>query len=121
MRDDVRKFYHSRGTEIQFETDQDSTDFMKCIDLVRIKEKETFSKYDVLAIGTSGGRLDQIMSNIHYLYKLKDERKIYLLSDKNMSFLLNKVRNIKINMNSNTVMINFKIKNLYLFFFFNYC
>ncbi|CAG8482940.1 12148_t:CDS:2 [Funneliformis mosseae] len=90
LRDDVRSYYHSKGTEIQCEPEQESTDFMKCINLVRIKEEENFSKYDVLAIGSSGGRLDQIMSNIHYLYKLRDERKIFLVSDKNMSFLLKK-------------------------------
>ncbi|CAI2172727.1 15946_t:CDS:2 [Funneliformis geosporum] len=90
LRDDVRNYYHSKGTEIQCEIEQESTDFMKCINLVRIKEKATISKYDVLAIGSSGGRLDHIMSNIHYLYKLRDERKIFLLSDKNMSFLLQK-------------------------------
>lgn len=66
---------------------------MKCIDLISIKEEEEekSSKYDVLAIGASGGRFDHIMSNIHYLYKLKDERKIYLLSEKNLIFLLDKV------------------------------
>ena len=94
MRDDVRNFYRSRGTEIQCDSGQEDTDFMKCIDLINIKEEETSLKYDILAMGAFGGRFDQTMSNIHYLYKFKDERKIYLLSEKNMTFLLNKVRNI---------------------------
>ncbi|CAG8724577.1 20336_t:CDS:2 [Rhizophagus irregularis] len=68
LRDDVRHFFHSQGTVIQLESGQESTDFMK----------------------SSGGRFDHIMSNIHYLYKLKDERKIYLLSEKNLIFLLDK-------------------------------
>jgi len=97
LRDDVRNFFLSRGTEIQRDPDQESTDFMKCIDLISIKEEENSSKYDVLAIGAFGGRFDQTMSNIHYLYKLKDERKIYLLSDKTMTFLLDKVRKSKNN------------------------
>ncbi|CAB4384474.1 unnamed protein product [Rhizophagus irregularis] len=92
LRDDVRHFFHSQGTVIQLESGQESTDFMKCIDLISIKEEEEekSSKYDVLAIGASGGRFDHIMSNIHYLYKLKYERKIYLLSEKNLIFLLDK-------------------------------
>ncbi|GBB90504.1 hypothetical protein RclHR1_01750003 [Rhizophagus clarus] len=94
LRDDVHQFFFLKGTEVQHVSEQDSTDFMKCIDLISIKEEkeevENSSKYNVLAIGAFGGRFDQTMSNIHYLYKLKDERKIYLLSDKNMTFLLDK-------------------------------
>ncbi|RIA97986.1 thiamine pyrophosphokinase 1-like protein [Glomus cerebriforme] len=90
LRDDVRKFYYSQGTDIQHEPEQESTDFMKCINLVSFKEEENSLKYDVIAIGAFGGRFDQTMSNIHYLYKLKDERKIYLISDKNLAFLLDK-------------------------------
>jgi thiamine pyrophosphokinase len=97
LREDVRHFFYSQETEIQQESEQKSTDFMKCIKLISIKEEEeeNSSKYDVLAIGAFGGRFDQTMSNIHYLYKLKDERKIYLLSDNNMTFLLDKVRKKK--------------------------
>ena len=93
LRDDVREFYQSRGTEIQYEPEQDSTDFKKCVDLISTREEGTSLKYDVLAIGALGGRFDQMMSHVHYLYKLKDERKVYLLSDKIMIFLLDKVRN----------------------------
>ena len=101
LRDDVRDFYHSQGTEIQCESEQESTDFMKCIDLINIKEEETSLKYDILAMGAFGGRFDQTMSNIHYLYKLKDERRIYLLSDKNMAFLLERVRSQERNTTKN--------------------
>ncbi|RHZ79632.1 hypothetical protein Glove_143g46 [Diversispora epigaea] len=93
LRDDVRKFYISRGTVVQQDPDQNTTDFMKCIDLIRKKELESSEpslKYEIIALGAFGGRVDQAMSNIHYLYKLKDERRIYLWSDQNMAFLLNK-------------------------------
>ncbi|KAF0498708.1 thiamine pyrophosphokinase [Gigaspora margarita] len=63
---------------------------MKCIELVRRKERESSVKHEIVALGTFGGRVDQAMSNIHYLYKLKNERRIYLLSDQNMTILLDK-------------------------------
>ncbi|CAG8573340.1 16722_t:CDS:2 [Acaulospora morrowiae] len=90
LRDDVRKFYISQGTEIQRDADQDSTDFMKCIELIRKKEQEFSIKYDVVALGALGGRVDQAMSIIHYMYKLKSERIIYFLSDQSMTILLDK-------------------------------
>ncbi|CAG8772999.1 47_t:CDS:2, partial [Racocetra persica] len=111
LRDDVRDFYISKvskhsiysfskyiteqkaivkGTEVEQDPDQNSTDFMKCIELVRRKESESSVKHEIVALGTFGGRVDQAMSNIHYLYKLKNERRIYLLSDQNMTILLDK-------------------------------
>ncbi|CAG8677418.1 2712_t:CDS:2 [Cetraspora pellucida] len=85
LRDDVRDFYSSK---VEQDPDQNSTDFMKCIELVRRKESSV--KHEIVALGTFGGRVDQAMSNIHYLYKLKNERRIYLLSDQNMTILLDK-------------------------------
>ncbi|CAG8518152.1 3141_t:CDS:2 [Diversispora eburnea] len=58
LRDDVRKFYISRGTEVQQDPDQNTTDFMKCIDLVRKKEQESSEpslKYEIIALGAFGG------------------------------------------------------------------
>ena len=63
---------------------------MKCIEVIRSRENDN-SKYEVIALGAIGGRFDHSMSNIHYLHKLKDERRMYLLSDVNMTFLLDKV------------------------------
>ncbi|CAG8816730.1 30406_t:CDS:2, partial [Gigaspora margarita] len=94
LRDDVKDFYISKlldkGAEVERDPDQNSTDFMKCIELVRRKERESSVKHEIVALGTFGGRVDQAMSNIHYLYKLKNERRIYLLSDQNMTILLDK-------------------------------
>ncbi|CAG8605811.1 4090_t:CDS:2 [Paraglomus brasilianum] len=89
LRDDVREYYLSKGTIIINNPDQDETDLMKCIEVIRSRENDN-SKYDVIALGAIGGRFDHSMSNIHYLHKLKDERRIYLLSDVNMTFLLDK-------------------------------
>ncbi|CAJ0922897.1 2660_t:CDS:2 [Entrophospora sp. SA101] len=72
LRDDVRDFFDKNGVLIEEDKDQNSTDFKK------------------LALGATGGRFDQAMSHINYLHQLKNQHQIYLLSNENIIFLLDK-------------------------------
>lgn len=98
----------------------DSTDFMKCIHLVRERDPKptkaiTFSSATVditsttteslhysqeerqinnlavVALGGTGGRFDQTMSSIHHLYLLYHERHATLVSDESIVVLLGPV------------------------------
>ncbi|KAG9287741.1 hypothetical protein G9A89_004144 [Geosiphon pyriformis] len=97
---EVANYYMSKGAEIEGKSeDQDSTDFEKCIALIdhiehKNRQKEQLLtpvlKYDVVALGALGGRLDQTISSIHILHKMKDERDIYLVSQDDVAILLDK-------------------------------
>ncbi|CAO3697151.1 unnamed protein product [Rhizopus stolonifer] len=65
---------------------------MKCIKLLKEKEKENNELYDIVATSALGGRFDQTMSSIHVLYLLKDQvkRKAVLVSDESLTVLLDK-------------------------------
>ncbi|CEJ05460.1 hypothetical protein G6F70_001320 [Rhizopus microsporus] len=92
IRPDVREFYESKNVKITKIHEQDSTDFMKCVYLLQEKEQERNEIYDIVATPALGGRFDQTMSSIHVLYLLKDQikRKVILVSDENMTVLLDK-------------------------------
>ncbi|KAK9710843.1 thiamine pyrophosphokinase [Basidiobolus ranarum] len=91
LRPEVKEFYEKKGVIIQKNEDQDSTDFTKCVNIIREKEKERSGiLYDIVGMGAIGGRFDQTMSSIQMLHVLKDERKVYLISDDSSTFLLDK-------------------------------
>lgn len=50
-------------------------------------------QYDIVATPALGGRFDQTISNIHLLYTVKDHvgRRAILVSDENLTMLLDKV------------------------------
>ncbi|CAO3674571.1 unnamed protein product [Umbelopsis ramanniana] len=94
LRKDVREYYESKNIEVSQDHDQYSTDFMKCISLLRKKEtsdeNEHGIKYDIVAFPALGGRFDQTIASINQLYFLKDEidRQTLLVSDENLTILL---------------------------------
>ncbi|KAI8992495.1 thiamine pyrophosphokinase [Pilobolus umbonatus] len=90
IRTEVESYYQSKGVTITRVSEQDSTDFMKCVYLLQEKEKEDKRKYDIVALPALSGRFDQTMANINLLYMMKDEieRKFSLISDENITLLL---------------------------------
>ncbi|KAL0093625.1 thiamine pyrophosphokinase [Phycomyces blakesleeanus] len=91
IRPEVRAFYEAKAiTRIE---DQNSTDFTKCVCLM--KEKETklgIKDLDVVAMSAIGGRFDQTIASINTLYFMKHEknRHYVLVSDENLTILLDK-------------------------------
>ncbi|ORY08261.1 thiamin pyrophosphokinase 1 [Basidiobolus meristosporus CBS 931.73] len=92
IRPEVKEFYEKKGVTIKKVEDQYSTDFTKCVNIVRERELERPNEtpYDIVGMGAIGGRFDQTMSSIQMLHMLKDERKVYLISDDSSTFLLDK-------------------------------
>ncbi|KAF9367303.1 hypothetical protein CPB97_005965, partial [Podila verticillata] len=106
LRDDVRDYYASKGVTVEKIGDQDSTDFTKCIELVRERdliqsstaaqgnqdtttstpshEQLQSQNLNVVVLGGLGGRFDQTMSSIHHLYILSRERLATLVSDESI-------------------------------------
>lgn len=99
--------------------DEYSTDFMKCVELVRARdpspssslttegstasaitsqapdhkalEERRASNLGIIALGGTGGRFDQSMSSIHHLYILNQERQATLVSDESIVVVLGAV------------------------------
>ncbi|KAI8051918.1 thiamine Pyrophosphokinase 1 [Gilbertella persicaria] len=92
IRPDVHAYYESKQVKITRVSDQDSTDFMKCVALLHEKEKTQGQIYDIVATPAFGGRFDQTMHNVNLLYTLNDqsERRTILVSDENLTMLLDK-------------------------------
>ena len=66
IRDDVRSFYSNIGVPVtDLSHDQDSTDLMKCLEVVNVRTP-AFSH--IVALGTQGGRLDHILGNLSILH-----------------------------------------------------
>lgn len=102
-----------QGVNVDSCPDQDSTDFMKCVELVRaldpspsssaspsilssettaeILEKKQKVNLGVVALGGNGGRFDQTMSSIHHLYILNRERHACLVSNDSLIVVLGPV------------------------------
>lgn len=107
LRSDVREYYNSKGVNVTQDHDQLSTDFMKCISLLRKTEAESASKAnsnsgntpkknDIVAFPALGGRFDQTIASINQLYFMKDEtdRQLLLVSDENLTILLDEGKHI---------------------------
>ncbi|KAG0261335.1 hypothetical protein BG011_001109 [Mortierella polycephala] len=117
LRDIVKDYYLAKGVPVERVSDQDSTDFMKCVDLVRDRDPQLESsastsspdladssvprdevqktgkgnygsKLGIVALGGIGGRFDQSMSSIHYLYILNRERQAVLVSNESIVVVL---------------------------------
>ncbi|KAI8078839.1 thiamine pyrophosphokinase [Halteromyces radiatus] len=92
IRPEVQSYYASKNVPITKISDENSTDFMKCVELLKEKEKQLNQVFDIVATPALGGRFDQTIANINMLYFMKDqiERKVILLSDENLTVLLDK-------------------------------
>ncbi|KAF9954291.1 hypothetical protein BGZ65_004139 [Modicella reniformis] len=95
LRDSVKEYYLSKNVSVESDGNQETTDFMKCIELVdresssfTSSESQQQSNLSVVALGGSGGRFDQSMSNIHYLYVLNRERNATLITDESIVIVL---------------------------------
>ncbi|KAL2173180.1 thiamine pyrophosphokinase [Thermothelomyces heterothallicus CBS 202.75] len=98
----ARAYYESRGdderqnkTLVIRDPDQESTDFGKAVAYVRqhYGPRDGAPPIDIVAIGGLGGRVDQGLSQLHYLYRFQAEPgyaqgRMYLFSGESLTFLL---------------------------------
>jgi len=110
VRPGVLEFYRGKGVRIFKDTDQDSTDLMKCLKFITesemletaVKQRvpdlpEPFdSDIDIVLLGGLGGRADQAFSQLHYLYITATPssyiwaRDVYLITMESVIFVLEK-------------------------------
>ncbi|KAF9161011.1 cAMP-dependent protein kinase subunit [Actinomortierella ambigua] len=88
LRSGVQDYYMSKHVRVERVDDQVSTDFMKCVELARTHDPKDGEAIGVVALGGTGGRFDQCMSSIHYLYALYKERPVTLISDESIIIAL---------------------------------
>jgi thiamine pyrophosphokinase len=65
IRPAVREFYKSQRTVVEHDSDQDSTDFMKC---VKFAKQHLAPEFDLIVMGGLGGRVDQSFHSLHHLF-----------------------------------------------------
>jgi thiamine pyrophosphokinase len=59
LRDDVKAYYESMGSKIQYIDNQDNTDFEKIINSIDSIETDNGNRdYNIVAEGAFGGRMD---------------------------------------------------------------
>ncbi|KAI9314269.1 thiamine pyrophosphokinase [Dichotomocladium elegans] len=92
LRPDVRAFYEQKGVSVLGFDEQMTTDFEKCINVLKEREIKIDRVYDLVVTPTLGGRFDQVISNINVLYKMlpEVERRVLLVSNENLTVLLDK-------------------------------
>ncbi|KAF2265950.1 thiamine pyrophosphokinase [Lojkania enalia] len=95
LRNDVRKYYASRGVEVIQDHDQYSTDFGKA--MMKISSVRQFSpRREVLVLGTLGGRVDQGLGLLHELIREETRDpmlRLWLFSECSISFILKAGKN----------------------------
>lgn len=101
IRDEVRNYYETMGVRIiNLSHDQDSTDLMKCVEVISNLSGDLYScgrvtppcsgAYDaIIALGAQGGRLDHTLGHLSVLHMYRD-LPLVLLGDKNMTRLVQK-------------------------------
>jgi len=94
VREDVRRYYETRGVPVIKDGDSDSTDLMKCIQSLKEKEEaeglvDLQTPHDLVLLGGLGGRLDQTVHTLSFLHKLrKSGRRIFVVTDENVGWVL---------------------------------
>jgi thiamine pyrophosphokinase len=115
LRPDAKQFWYDNGSEIIFDSDQDSTDFTKAVRYLKTFQvpqdaELTPSKsesqraaiqivkdgpriHDIVCLGGLGGRVDQGMSILHHLYMFQNKSeyspgRVFLLSNSSITFVL---------------------------------
>ncbi|KAI0279731.1 thiamine pyrophosphokinase [Russula aff. rugulosa BPL654] len=91
VREDVRRYYETRGVRVVQDDDQNSTDLMKCIRSLQEKEEAdgVDTPYDVVLLCGFSGRLDQTVHLLSYLHKLrKSGRRLFAVADENVGWVL---------------------------------
>ncbi|KAJ7052628.1 thiamine pyrophosphokinase Thi80 [Mycena amicta] len=93
IRPDVKDFYTIHGVPIVQDPDQYSTDLMKCVAAIQVKETEEATKYDIVLLGGLSGRLDQTIHTLSYLFKLRKTReRVFAVTDDNVGWVLDSRR-----------------------------
>ena len=106
-RPEVLEYYENKGVKIIKDSDQYSTDLMKCLkyadDGHGLFEKASYlsnsvdvqsPQFDVVIFGGLGGRADQAFSQLHHLYTLAEGQHppwvgdLYLITKESLIFLL---------------------------------
>lgn len=87
-RSEVLKFYEERGTTVIRDPDQNTNDFGKCLQTLANRQIRLGTTMNVVVFGALGGRMDHEMCNISYLYQWTCFRRIVLLSETSMLYLL---------------------------------
>ena len=108
VRPEVADYYEQHGAELLKDSDQHSTDLMKCLKQASTMAKghlawfnEDHAKWpkvtsmDVVILGGLGGRADQAFSQLHHLYVASNDPtlnlgEIYLVTPSSIIFLLKK-------------------------------
>ncbi|KAF8426034.1 thiamine pyrophosphokinase [Tirmania nivea] len=105
LRAEVQEYYISVGVDVVHDPGQDSTDFGKCLDYIQRNYKPPFSPgklvdhvVTIVVYNALGGRVDHAFHSIHQLHlaisqKGPQRRKIFLLSEEGITFLLAKGEN----------------------------
>lgn len=84
----IRSYYSKHGVEILHIREQNSTDFMKCINTIYKRHENV----DIAAFCSFGGRVDQSFHSIHVLYWQSvhnpTKGRLYLFGPESLTFLL---------------------------------
>ncbi|XP_011407686.1 PREDICTED: thiamin pyrophosphokinase 1-like [Amphimedon queenslandica] len=91
IRPDVKDYYESKKSEIIRKHDQDSTDFSKALTYLSTEKPECATVY---VLNRMWGRFDQMLGNVHELYKAAANQRVYLVTEDSVLMLLNPGTNI---------------------------
>ncbi|RPB23367.1 thiamine pyrophosphokinase [Terfezia boudieri ATCC MYA-4762] len=100
LRPEVQEYYASVGVDVVHDPDQDSTDFGKCLDYIQKHYRPSIpgklvDHVTIFVYNALGGRMDHAFHSIHQLHLAisQQRRKIFLLSEEGITFLLVKGEN----------------------------
>uniref|UniRef100_A0A7S1ZSZ4 N-acetyltransferase domain-containing protein n=1 Tax=Ditylum brightwellii TaxID=49249 RepID=A0A7S1ZSZ4_9STRA len=94
LRSNVESFYKSKGCKVERDSDQDTNDLDKALQVILKKysshENNKEEEMSVYIYGAFGGRFDQEMASIQALYKWQTHfhNKIFLYNDETCAFIL---------------------------------
>jgi len=78
-----------QGVPIVKDSNQNSTDLMKCLDSLAELEKDKCAQTTVLLLGGLSGRLDQTVHTLSLLHKLRKKRsRTFAITDENIAWVL---------------------------------
>ncbi|GFZ44706.1 hypothetical protein JCM24511_02430, partial [Saitozyma sp. JCM 24511] len=91
LRPEVRTYYASKGVSVKEDSDQNSTDLMKCMDEVEALEDISGKTLPLILLGGLSGRIDQTVHSMALLHKLRSTRpEVFVLSGESLAWVLDK-------------------------------
>ncbi|KAF2860436.1 thiamine pyrophosphokinase [Piedraia hortae CBS 480.64] len=81
----VRERYAALGVRITKDGDTESTDFGKCIDILR---ERVDGLRDVVVLGSLGGRVDQGLGLVGELLRVAGKVRVWLVTERSLSFVV---------------------------------